>query len=111
MPDDWSQEEVEATVSDYLDMLSHELRGEIFNKKEHNRQLQRQLRNRSPAAIEFKHQNISAILLELGFPYIDGYKPARNWQSLLRIAVENRLSGSHPIEADASAAVNQKQIA
>jgi hypothetical protein len=32
-----SREEVEATVSDYFDMLAKELRGEDFNKAEHNR--------------------------------------------------------------------------
>lgn len=37
MSDHWSHEEVEATVSDYFDMLAMELRGELFNKAEHNR--------------------------------------------------------------------------
>ena len=59
MAEDWSIEEVEATVADYFAMLEHELRGESYNKKEHNRQLQLQLRGRSPQAIEFKHANIS----------------------------------------------------
>jgi hypothetical protein len=49
MPEDWSREEVEAAVSDYLGMLSMELRGEEFNKAERNRQLQRLLQNRSRA--------------------------------------------------------------
>src|SRR6267142_1502762 len=80
MPDDWSREEIEATISDYFRMLERELKGEPFNKREHNRGLQAQLRNRSAGAIEFKHQNISAILIDLRFPYIEGYKPARNWQ-------------------------------
>jgi hypothetical protein len=41
MFDHWSHEEVEATVSDYFDMLAMELRGEEFNKAEHNRNLQK----------------------------------------------------------------------
>ncbi len=72
MAADWSPEEVAATVADYLVMLEHDLRGEPYNKREHNRRLQIGLRGRSTAAIEFKHQNISAVMIALGFPYIDG---------------------------------------
>jgi len=84
MSEDWSPEEVAATVADYLVMLDHELRGEPYNKKDHNRQLQSLLHDRSAGAIEFKHANISAVLVELGFPYIDGYKPRANYQQLLK---------------------------
>ncbi len=75
-------------------MLTSELRGEPFNKAEHNRQLQQLLRNRPRGSIERKHQNISAILIELGYPYIDGYKPLGNYQQLLRSVVESRLSAA-----------------
>lgn len=36
------------------------------------------LNGRTAGAIEFKHQNIRAILIEQGFPYIDGYEPCIN---------------------------------
>ncbi len=39
MPRDWSDNEVSAIVTDYFDMLEIELRGESYNKAEHNRQL------------------------------------------------------------------------
>jgi hypothetical protein len=93
MAEDWSLEEVEATVADYLAMLEHELRGESYNKKEHNRRLSSLLHGRSAGAIEFKHANVSAVLLELGYPYIDGYKPRSNYQELLRDVVASRLAG------------------
>lgn len=32
MADDWSREEVEATVADHFDMLEQELRGRDYNK-------------------------------------------------------------------------------
>lgn len=67
MSDFWTQEEVEATVTDYLEMLAQELRGLPFNKAEHNRALQQKLNRRTRASIERKHQNISAILIELGY--------------------------------------------
>lgn len=75
-------------------MLGKELRGEAYNKAEHNRRLQQLLNNRPRGSIERKHQNISAVLLELGYPYIGGYKPLRNYQGLLRSVIEDRLSGA-----------------
>jgi len=56
MSDHWSHEEVEATVSDYFDMLAMELRGEVFNKAEHNRNLQKLLASRTKAAFSFTQQ-------------------------------------------------------
>jgi hypothetical protein len=92
----WSTIEVEATVAEYFAMLHKELQGIPYNKAEHRRELVKLLRNRTEAAIERKHQNISAILIELGFAYIDGYKPLGNYQGLLQGCVSNRL------EADVS---------
>jgi hypothetical protein len=103
---DWSQYEVAATVADYLDMLERELRGKPYNKSKHNRRLQLQLTGRSPGAIEFKHQNISAILLELGFPYIDGYKPRGNYQELLKSEVQVQLNRNPQIETATQALVD-----
>ena len=92
MPIDWSRPEVERTVSDYLDMLRMQLADEPFNKAERNRRLQEVLQNRSRGSVEYKHQNISAVLIELGLPYVDGYKPLRNYQDLLREVVAEHLS-------------------
>jgi hypothetical protein len=102
---DWTREEVEATVADYFDMLQQEMKGLAVNKAAHNRLLQALLRARSRGAIEFKHQNISAILLELGYPYVSGYKPRRNYQDLLRAVVLERLGASQQLERTASDAV------
>lgn len=88
---DWSREEVEATVSDYFEMLEMELRGQPFNKAEHNRNLQNLLNGRNRRAVDNKHQNISAVLIKLGFPYIDGYKPWGHHQKLLYTVVAERL--------------------
>lgn len=78
--DDWRQSEVELVVSDYLAMLMLELAGQPFNKTAHRRQLQQRLPGRSSGSIEFKHANISAVMLELGYPYIRGYQPRSNFQ-------------------------------
>ena len=102
---DWSPAEVAATVADYLAMLEHELRGESYNKREHNRRLQALLSSRSAGAIEFKHQNISAVMIELGFPYIDGYKPRGNYQELLRNEALAQLARNDEIERITAAVV------
>lgn len=107
MAEDWSREEVEATVSDYFEMLAMELRGKSYNKAEHNRNLQKFLNARTKAAVELKHQNISAVLIELGYPYIDGYKPRYNFQRLLYEVCEDRLLKATGLNQATAAAVEQ----
>ena len=85
--DDWSREEVEATVGDYFAMLRDELAGLPINKAERNERLRRLLRSRSKGSVEFKHANISGILTLHGYPYIDGYQPRLNFQGLLEQVV------------------------
>ena len=92
----WTRLEVEATVADYFSMLEKELRDEPYNKSAHRRTLQPLLNDRTHGAIERKHQNVSAVLIEAGFPWIEGYKPLYNVQSLLRDVVLERLASSHP---------------
>ncbi len=101
----WSQEEVEATVADYLQMLTMELTGQQYNKTDHRRKLIQLLNNRSNGAIERKHQNISAVLIELGCPYISGYKPLGNYQELLFKIIADRLKNSDLFDQAAQAAV------
>ena len=88
----WARDEVDLIVADYFLMLRAELAGEPYSKAEHNRALQPLLDGRSKSSIEFKHQNISAVLVGMGLPYIDGYKPARNYQkTVLPQAVDDYL--------------------
>ncbi|MDP1527067.1 MAG: DUF3883 domain-containing protein [Rhodocyclaceae bacterium] len=87
----WSRLEVEATVADYFHMLMLELSGQSYNKSAHRKLLLQLLSGRTDAAVERKHQNISAILIQYGVPYISGYKPLGNYQALLREVVEERL--------------------
>lgn len=79
---DWSPEELRLIVADYLEMLRAELAGRPYNKAQHRRALREQIK-RSDGSIEFKHQNISAILEELNRPWIKGYKPRHNYQTAL----------------------------
>jgi hypothetical protein len=92
---DWSEDEVKLIVSDYFDMLECELFGRPYKKSEHRNSLQRKLGDRSNGSIEFKHQNVSSVLVEHGLPYIEGYKPRGNYQGLLAVEVESFLD-QHP---------------
>ena len=88
---DWSGSEVRLIVADYFDMLEAELQGKPYKKSEHRKALTPQLSGRSEGSIEFKHQNVSGVLVELGLPYIEGYKPRSNYQSILATEVESFL--------------------
>jgi hypothetical protein len=110
MAEHWSHQEVEATVQDYFAMLDAELRWEPYSKSQHRRHLASLLSARSDGAIERKHQNISAILIELGFPYIQGYKPLRNYQQILFDVTAARLATSQPLVEVVEADVQQPAV-
>ncbi|MDB4879771.1 MAG: hypothetical protein JWL60_1217 [Gemmatimonadetes bacterium] len=102
----WSLLEVEATVADYVSMLITELRHEPLNKTSHRNALSSQLQGRSDTAIERKHQNISAILISLGHPYIAGYKPLGNYQALLAQVVADRVDTDMVLRATVQTSVS-----
>lgn len=92
MAEKWTKLECEAIVADYMEMLYMELRGKRSSKSEHRKVLKSKLNSRSDGSIEYKHQNISAIMLKAGHTYINGYKPAWNYQTLLEEIVLDRIS-------------------
>lgn len=96
MSSHWSESEVQAAVEDYFTMLRLELSGHEYNKTAHRRALITQLNNRSDGSVELKHQNISAVLIEMGIPYIDGYKPRFNYQRSLLPSIVTDYLKSHP---------------
>ena len=100
---DWSREEVEATVQDYLEMASSWLAGTAFNKAAHRRAVLAKLNGRSEKSVEFKYRNISAALIDADFPYIPGYAPLFNYQGLLAEVLMERLSNSPTLLAIAAA--------
>jgi hypothetical protein len=69
---DWSDAENDLIVADYFAMLADDLSGRRYNKAEHRRQLAPFLANRSDGSLEFKHQNVSAVLKGLGEDWIPG---------------------------------------
>lgn len=80
---DWTKYEIGLILNDYFQMLDLEINGQPYKKSEFRKTLLPKLNNRSGGSIEFKHQNISAVLLKYKIPYIVGYKPRSNYQALL----------------------------
>ncbi len=88
----WTDEENDLIVADYFAMLADDVSGHQYSKTGHRRGLKPLLQNRSEGSIEFKHQNISAVLKGLGEDWIPGYKPAFNFQMALVDAVARWLA-------------------
>ncbi len=97
---DWSEIEVDLIIEDYFQMLHEEIRGIPYNKAAHRKVLVTRLPERNEGSIEFKHQNISAVLVNHGLPYISGYKPRSNYQKLLEEKVLAYISVEKKIETD-----------
>src|SRR5882672_6862701 len=87
----WKDDELDAIVADYFSMLRSELSRQPFVKSHHSAVLMQQI-GRTHRSVEFKHQNISAVLEELGLPWIPGYKPKRNYQAAIFDAIDRYLS-------------------
>lgn len=76
---DWSDSEIQAAVDAYLKMLTLEQSGQKVNKAHENRVLREDaLAGRTKGSVEFRMQNISTVLEQLGRARIEGYKPAKN---------------------------------
>ncbi|GAA1938975.1 DUF3883 domain-containing protein [Agromyces allii] len=101
---DWSDSEVRVVTDSYMRMLRAELRGERYNKAAENARVRESV-NRSRGSVEYKFMNISAVLIELGWIPIAGYKPYSNVQSALRAAVAAALVDDSKIESAMRAAV------
>src|SRR4051812_1301734 len=81
-----SDEQNDTIVADYFAMLADDIASRPYSKAGHNRRLQA-LTGRPRGSIEYKHQNISAVLKGLGEDWMPGYKPAFNFQASLVDAV------------------------
>ena len=87
----WPTAEIEPTVRTYFTMLRAELACQPYVKAAANREVQAAT-GRSRGAVEFKFANISAVLRDIGLPYVLGYQPRGNYQAALRAVVEQTLA-------------------
>ena len=83
-----------AIIADYFFMLEAELAVRPYVKAHHSAELMERI-GRTHRSVEFKHQNISAVLDELGLPWIPGYKPKRNYQAAIFDTIDRYLT-AHP---------------
>src|SRR6266404_5972807 len=90
----WQNDELDAIVADYFAMLAADLSGRPYVKSRHSAALMARI-GRTHRSVEFKHQNISAVMDELGLPWIPGYKPKRNYQNAIFDAIDRYLT-RHP---------------
>lgn len=109
--EDWLRFEVEACVADYLQMLALQLNGQRFNKSERIQTLMQRLDGRSKGSVEYKFRNVSAVMQELGWPTVSGYKALENYQQLLLEVVESQLLTDATLEASVENAVHRPAIA
>lgn len=104
----WTEAEIEATVATYFQMLRTQELGQALNKAAHNRQLKERLPARSLGAIEFKHANISAVLMDIyDAPPLRGYLPRFNYQGNLVGAVGRALAADRILDDAAMRNVEQ----
>lgn len=92
----WSDKENDLIVSDYFEILTQELSGTRPVKVNYYRALHEKLPHRTVKSIEFKHQNITAVMLGLGQPWIEGLKPKPAFQLSLVDAVWRKLQSADP---------------
>jgi len=90
----WHDDELDMIVDDYFSMLFAELSGQPYVKSRHSSVLMSKI-GRTHRSVEFKHQNISAVLDELGMPWIPGYKPKLNFQNAIFDAIDRYIT-KHP---------------
>jgi len=93
---EWDTEALDFIIADYFAMLSDDLAGRPYVKAQHRAVLLKQL-GRSKGSVEYKYRNISAVLHELGLPWISGYKPAFNFQKAMFGVIERRLLAERAI--------------
>lgn len=74
----WSTAELEACVRAYREMVLLQEAVQKANKTEFRRRVLPLLQGRSEGSYEFRMQNISAVLDELGLPILSGYLPRKN---------------------------------
>jgi 5-methylcytosine-specific restriction protein A len=95
--DNWSDEELRASIAAYLEMHQKERLNEKFIKKHYYAALAEQF-GRSEKAFEYRMQNISYVLSLMGRDWMQGLKPAKNVGANVAECIEKiigELEGQH----------------
>ena len=95
---EWSDDELLSSLVSYADLQAEILRGEKINKKAVYRKLASQ-HERTEKSFEFRMQNISSVLNDLGLPWIPGLPPARNVGSGVKVRLQDLMRGNALFES------------
>ncbi|NWA83355.1 HNH endonuclease signature motif containing protein [Pseudomonas sp. D2002] len=107
---DWNDAELAAAVEAYLKMLAWEKSGQPFNKALENRLLREgAVAGRAKGSIEFRMQNISTVLVSMGWDRIEGYKPARNVGAGVEQRIRQALAAQGVFESEDAAQTADEQ--
>lgn len=98
----WTADQIAIVVVNYFLMLELERRGERIVKADLYKRLAPEV-GRSAKSIEWKLRNVSAVLEEIGIPWIPGLLPAHNYQDALVEAVGAQVSLHPQLLADPTA--------
>jgi hypothetical protein len=88
----WDWLEYEVCAAEYFSMLTKEMHSIKYDESAQIRALSKALVNHSTAAIDLQLQHISAILLQMGFPYISRFKPNFKYQIELKEVILAQLA-------------------
>jgi hypothetical protein len=90
MANDWNDEELSAAVAAYNKMARCDAERKPYAKRQIYRDLAEQF-GRTEKSFEYRMQNISAVLDDLGEPWVAGLKPAANVGSSVRERIKSLL--------------------
>lgn len=107
MSEKWTEDELQASVAAYVDMLKKERQSMRFTKKDYYAALSEQF-GRTPKSYEFRMQNISYVYSLQGRGWLQGLKPAKNvgtnvirvLERLISEVEGQQLGGSAEFEAE-----------
>ncbi|OJJ11534.1 hypothetical protein BKI51_07265 [Alphaproteobacteria bacterium AO1-B] len=78
-PKGWTEGELKACITAYKQLLDAQLSGKPLSKAVVRREVRATaLMDRTDSAYEFRMQNISAVMADIGEPIVTGYPPAKN---------------------------------
>ena len=83
-----------AIVADYFDMLTIELTSGMYSKADHRNRMAKELGLKDPDLVDVAFQQVSAVLLALGLPVVDGFRPLGGYTGALADAIYSHLENN-----------------
>jgi 5-methylcytosine-specific restriction protein A len=102
MSENWSEEELRASVVAYIDMHQSETQGKAITKKDYYTKLATKF-GRTLKSYEYRMQNISYVYSLQGRQWVSGLKPARNVGANVLQTLEQLISEIEGLQLGASA--------